>query len=319
MRKKETYTNITPIPACVPRQLALDILHSHGEIITLNPLVLSYHPIKAPRDAVADEYYSTWYEIIERVQYLPGLGKMGSGKVSFKGCFNDTEWGLVTHTFVPLGIDIKSKWRIAGYQPDETRKFKDFRHEAAPENGLYLQEDIEINCNITLISFVKSQLKAASKVLVDRLIKKAELLDAGVLQGVVEDGRLKTINPADRTSIGRSDSLASSRRHSDVVSLNSYQLPRSPTGSTYPYKPSPYGQEKTFSAAELPADSYHPHPPPGMISVMLYVRNSAASLPGNLDGYRGKAYAAELPATFESPEGQYQSRNIVHELPESRH
>ena len=53
MRKKETYTNITPIPACVPRQLALDILHSHGEIITLNPLVLSYHPIKAPRDAVA--------------------------------------------------------------------------------------------------------------------------------------------------------------------------------------------------------------------------------------------------------------------------
>jgi hypothetical protein len=327
MRKKETYTNITPIPACVPRQLALDILHSHGEIITLNPLVLSYHPIKAPRDAVADEYYSTWYEIIERVQYLPGLGKMGSGKVSFKGCFHDTEWGLVTHTFVPLGIDIKSKWRIAGDQPDETRKFKEFRHDAAPENGLYLQEDIEINCNITLISFVKSQLKAASKVLVDRLIKKAELLDAGVLQGVVEDGRLKTINPADRTSMARSDSLASSRRQSDMVSLNSYQLPRSPTGSTrqpstgstYPYKPSPGGQQKTFSAAELPADTYHPHPPPGMISAMLYVGNSAASSHGNLDGHRGKAYAAELPATLESPERQYQSQNIVHELPESLH
>lgn len=277
MRRKETYTNITPIPACVPRQLALDILHSHGEIITLNPLVLSYHPIKAPRDAVADEYYSTWYEIIERVQYLPGLGKMGSGKVSFKGCFQDTEWGLETHTFVPLGIDIKSKWRIAGDQPDEPRKFKEFRHDAAPENGLYLQEDIEINCNITLISFVKNQLKAASKVLVDRLIKKAELLDAGVLQGVMEDGRLRTINPADRSSMARSDSLASSRRESDQISLNSYQLPRSPTRSTrqpsmstgsqskYPYAPPQDGQDKTFLAAELPADTYHPQPLPGMM------------------------------------------------------
>lgn len=41
----------------------------------------------------------------------------------------------------------------------------------------------------------------------------------------------------------------------------------------------------------------------------------------NLDSsnYRGKAYTAELPATLESPERQYQSQNIVHELPESHH
>lgn len=270
MRKKETYTNITPIPTGVPRQLALDILHSHGEIITLNPLVLEYDAIQAPRDAAADEYYFTWYEIIERVQYIPGFGKMGSGKVSFRGCFHDTEWGLETHMFVPLGIDIKSKWRIAGNQLDEPRQFRDFRHEAAPQTGLYLQEDIEINCNVTLVSFVKNQLKAASKVLVDRLIKKAELLDAGVLQAVVEDGRLKTINPADRSSMARSDSMAS-RRQSDTVSLNSYQL-QSPEGtkrhssisgrsqSKYPFAPPQYGQGKGFTA-ELPADFYHTQPP----------------------------------------------------------
>jgi hypothetical protein len=311
LRKKETYTHITPIPSCVPRQLALDILHSHGEIITLNPLVLSYHAIRAPRDAAADEYYFTWYEIIERVQYLPGLGKMGSGKVSFKGCFHDTEWGLETHTFVPLGIDIKSKWRIAGNQPDEPQKFREFRHDAAPKQGLYLQEDIEINCNITLISFVKNQMKAASKVLVDRLIKKAELLDAGVLQAIMEDGRLKTINPADRSSMSRTDSLAS-RSLSDQISLNSYQLPRSPTGtrrqpstsgasqSKYPFAPPQYGQGKNF-AAELPADFHHPQ-----------------SL-SDASSYRGKSYTAELPATVEGPERYPRSQNMIHELPESQH
>ncbi|KAG5983897.1 hypothetical protein E4U55_006809 [Claviceps digitariae] len=62
LRKKEAFTVITPIPASsfMPRQIALDIFHSHGEVITLNPLVLDHKPIPAPRDATADEFYSTW-------------------------------------------------------------------------------------------------------------------------------------------------------------------------------------------------------------------------------------------------------------------
>ncbi|KAJ5160368.1 uncharacterized protein N7482_007372 [Penicillium canariense] len=319
MRKKESYTHITPIPASVPRQLALDILHSHGEIITLNPLVLSYHAIKAPRDAAADEYYSTWYEIIERVQYVPGLGKLGSGKISFKGCFHDTPWGLITHTFVPLGIDIRSKWRILGNQPDEPRKFQEFRVEGAPEDGLYLQEDIEINCNITLVSFVKSQMKASSKVLVDRLMKKAELLDAGVLQAIMEDGKLKTVNPADRSSTIRPDSWAA-RRQSDQISLSSYQMPRSASVSTRhssmstgsqsmaPFVSPKYGQDSKNFAVELPADFYHPQPSPGL--------NEYQELPdSSLD--RGKTYTAEMPATRLNSKRQSQHRDVIHEMPES--
>jgi hypothetical protein len=40
MRKKESYSTITPLPGYIPRQLAIDILHSHSEVITLNPLVI---------------------------------------------------------------------------------------------------------------------------------------------------------------------------------------------------------------------------------------------------------------------------------------
>jgi hypothetical protein len=70
----------------------------------------------------------------------------------------------------------------------------------APAEGLYLREDVEIKCNITMASFIKKEQKAASKVLIERMLKKAELLEEGTLQAMFEDGRIKTLNPHDRTS-----------------------------------------------------------------------------------------------------------------------
>jgi len=203
LRKKEVFTIITPIPGFIPRQLAIDILHSHSEVITLNPLVLSHKPIAAPRDAAADEFYSTWYEITERIQYIPGMGKMGSGKISFNGCFHDMPWGLQTHIYAPANVDLRNKYRIAGNQPGvEPPEPPEIgmAQLGVPADGLYLREDIEIKCNVAMMSFVKSQLKAASKAMVQRIIKKAELLDSGVLQAMIEDGKLKTFNPNDRSS-----------------------------------------------------------------------------------------------------------------------
>ncbi|KAJ5306588.1 hypothetical protein PENANT_c031G05951 [Penicillium antarcticum] len=311
MRKKEAYTQITPIPSNVPRQLALDILHSHSEIITLNPLVLSHRPIKAPRDAVSDEYYSTWYEITERVQYLPGLGKMGSGKISFKGCFHDETWGLKTHTYAPMSIDLQSKWRIAGNQPDEPPDLegREPRSAGAPANGLYLREDVEISCNLTLMSFVKGQLKAASKVLVDRLIKKAELLDEGALQAMMEDGKLRTFNPADRSSLMMSPSVRYSDRErrrssrwSSQASECDYDNEQESQGSQgsqgrgsvsgwKKYSLSPrYNQEQKGFIAELPADTYHPRPSPG---VEKYSELPSPDMRFSSNRYDG--HPAELP------------------------
>ncbi|KAI0172256.1 hypothetical protein GGR52DRAFT_549632 [Hypoxylon sp. FL1284] len=205
LKKKEVYTVVTPIPPYVPRQLAIDILHSHGEVITLNPLVLEYKQIKAPRDAAADEYFSTWYEILERVQYIPGMGKLGSGKITFHGCFHDLPWGLQTHIYAPMGVDLRNTYRIAGNQsgvePPEKQEIG-LAALGAPKDGLYLREDIEIRCNITMMGMVKAQMKAASKDMVERIMKKAELIDAGVLQAMIEDGKIKTFNPNDRTYTG---------------------------------------------------------------------------------------------------------------------
>ncbi|KAJ5239891.1 hypothetical protein N7468_004510 [Penicillium chermesinum] len=324
-KKKDSYINTTPIPPNIPRQLALDLLHSHSEIITLNPLVLSHNPIKAPRDAPADEYYHTWYEIHERVQYIPGIGKLGSGKISFKGSFHNTSLGIYTHTYVPLGIELKSKWHVGGSQPDEPPEPVEQRPEGAPANGLYLHEDIEIIANRTLISFVKSQLKAASKVLIERLIKKAELLDAGVLQAMFEDGKLRTINPADRTmTFSQQPSMfsptipsdqrssrwsASGPTRSGSMSSTSTgsHAGRTPSMSQYSVGP---GHYRTV-AAELPGSTSRPQslPAPGKHFEIAEMEGSG-HLPDQ--GFRSpklyQGHAVELPAMTETSEEHASNR-----------
>jgi len=281
LRKKEAYTIITPIPKHIPRQLALDILHSHEEIISLSPLVTEIHPTKTPRDAPTDEYYSTWYEITERIQYIPGFGKAGSGTITFKGCFHDMPWGLQTHIYAPLSIDMRTKFRIGGNQPGEPAERAELGV-GVPTEGLYLREDIEIRANITLVSYVKAQLKASSKILVDRLIKKAELLDSGALLAMMEDGKLKTINPA---NLPQTTTQPPSSPGMAYQSLNPNMQPPSSPGMpykslspnmqpAYPYAPSPsaqaynqnrYSQQSIQSSQpaygiELPGDTYYQDP-----------------------------------------------------------
>ncbi|ROW12571.1 hypothetical protein VMCG_00072 [Cytospora schulzeri] len=301
LRKKEIFTIITPIPGFIPRQLAIDILHSHSEVITLNPLVLDHKPIKAPRTAASDEYYSTWYEITQQIQYIPGLGRLGSGKISFNGCFHDMPWGLQTHIYAPMSVDLRNRYRIDGNQPGIEPPVQSeigLGALGAPSDGLYLRDDVEIKCNVAVMSFVKSQLKAASKEMVGRIIKKAELLDAGVLHAMIEeDGKLKTINPNDRTSTP-SEAAMSPRPSPTSLYLQPsamspppvpYQVPRPVTHQQYS-KPStpvqsprwsaPFGDKKTLhpsaSFAELPAQH--------VSSPEKQARDPAVSMPVEMPG-----------------------------------
>ncbi|KAK0714695.1 hypothetical protein B0H67DRAFT_458508, partial [Lasiosphaeris hirsuta] len=272
LRKKDAFTIITPIPGFIPRQLAIDILHSHSEVITLNPLVLEHKPIAAPQNAETDEYYSTWYEITERITFMPGIGKMGASIIKFNGCFHDMPWGLQTHIYAPMNVDLRNTYRIAGNQPGfEPPEVPEIGLKAlgAPSDGLYLREDIEIKCNMTVIGFVKSQLKKAGGEMVQRIIKKAELLDAGVLQAMIEDGKLKTVNPADRRNTIRSPLPSPlNLRYSPQSQSNTpppssqsprlpYQIPRpqsvQPPQSQLQYRPSTAGSQPPSGHNHQPA------------------------------------------------------------------
>lgn len=276
MSLKKTFyqTTYTAIPSHIPRQLAIDLLQNHSEIIELSPLVIAHHPIKAPQKAPADEYYSTWYEIQQRIQLIPGTGKVGASKISFNGVFHNLPNGLQTHVYPPGGIDLRHKYTINGNQPGEPIEAKELGS-GAPSSGLYLKEEVEIRCNMMMIGFVKKELRAATDILVARLVKKAELVDAGILHAMFDQGRLTTVNPANRSSTipVHSPGLASNFPQSPRSSQIPYQsphlpnengaltaeLPGSQTGTRQSLYGSQYGQPSPRGLGfELPADNTYP-------------------------------------------------------------
>jgi hypothetical protein len=178
MPKRTLFTNITPLPPQVSREVAIAMLHNHNEMIELNPLVIEHHPIKTPRDAPADEFLDcAWQELTDKIHFLPG--GMVKGKVSYKACFHDMPTGLQTHIYAPMGLDIREKWTIGGSLPGEPPEPRELGLDV-PREGLYIREDGDMKCNMLMTSFVRKNLDNAHKVLVERILKKAERVEETV-------------------------------------------------------------------------------------------------------------------------------------------
>lgn len=173
MSRRCLYTIITPLPPAISRATAVETLHSHSEMIELNPLVIKHTKAKAPPNVPTDERHCVWYELTDRITYLPGL----KGLVRYKGCFHDLPRGVQTHVYAPAGLEIKEKWSIGGNEPGEEREVVEIGLAGlgVPRDGLYLREDVDMRCNFFLSSFVKRTLRKAHEVLVQRLVIKAGL------------------------------------------------------------------------------------------------------------------------------------------------
>lgn len=176
MSKRSVFTTISPLPAGIPREVVLDVLHNHVEMIDLNPLVKERHPIKPPADAPDDELKCIWYSLTDRITYLPG--GLASGDISYTCAFNDLPDGIQTHCRAPLNVDIRDKWTLCGTLPGE-RALPVELGIGAPATGLYIREDVDLRCNLLMTGFVKKNLKKSHATLVDHLVEKARLAMAG--------------------------------------------------------------------------------------------------------------------------------------------
>lgn len=175
MSKRTVFTTITALPAGITRETVIETLHSHVEMIDLNPLVEERHLVKAPAKATPEEFHCIWYSLTDKVSYLPG--GLISGKVTYQACFHDLANGLQTHCYAPMGLDIKGKWTLGGTLPHEPKEAVEIGL-GAPKNGLWLREDVDMRCNMLMTTFVKKTLKKAHRTLVDRLVEKSHLLEA---------------------------------------------------------------------------------------------------------------------------------------------
>jgi hypothetical protein len=173
MSKKTQYTTITAVPQGISRETVLSTLHDHLEMIDLNPTHEERHMTKPPPEASPEEYHCQWYQITDKISYLPGVG----GKVNFKACFHDLPMGVQVHVYAPMGLDIKQKWTLAGNLPHEPAQPAEIGI-GAPISGLYIREDVEIKCNFLVTRFVRKTLTDGLATLVARLVVKSQLQEA---------------------------------------------------------------------------------------------------------------------------------------------
>ncbi len=173
MSKRSVLTHVTPLPASITRDAAVRVLHNHGGMIKLNPLVQDYVPTAAHAGASKEEaQYMEWYEITDEIVYIPGTPM--KGEIKYKAGFYNLPNGLQTMSFAPGGVQLSGKWTVGGNMPDEPREPVEIGVDK-PREGLYLKEEVVLKCSIFLSSFVKKNLKKAHPqihaVLVKRLLE----------------------------------------------------------------------------------------------------------------------------------------------------
>lgn len=239
MYKRTTFTTITPLPSYITRETVVATLHNHSEMIELNPLVIHHEQCRPPPSAPADEYHCVWYQITDRISYLPG--GLVQGKVSYKGCFYDLPRGLQTHVYAPTGLDIRGKWGVCGNMPGEPREPIELGLPDAPREGLYLREDVDMRCQIWATGFVKKTLKKAHSMLVDRLVIKADMLK--------EQAQQAKQAKQDGSAPARAELDCRSERHKS--SCARIEVPASPVVHSRPHSAwQPYAQMNEYKLTE---------------------------------------------------------------------
>jgi len=172
MSRMSRMTHVTPLPPTISREAAVEYLHDHAQMIELNPLVLRHEKTTPHAGADADEAENmVWHEITDEIQYIPGTPL--KGEICYKAGFYDLSNGLQTHTFAAGGVDLRGKWTVGGSLPGEKRESVEIGSNK-PREGLYIQEDVQLRCNILLTGFVKKNLKKSHATLVGGMISTLE-------------------------------------------------------------------------------------------------------------------------------------------------
>ncbi|KAK6957627.1 hypothetical protein Daesc_000414 [Daldinia eschscholtzii] len=261
MSKRSTFTTISPLPAGLTREVVVEFLHNHVEMIDLNPLVIERHPIDAPAHAPAEERRCAWWSLTDKISYLPG--GVVSGDVTYTAAFHDLPNGIQTHVYAPMGTDIRERWSLGGTLPGEPPEPVELGI-GAPRQGLYLREDVELRCNFVMSSFVKKTLKKAHGVLVERLVASAAAThrqsaahqrteSGGVQGGSVHSSLSSTGYPAYPGSQGLQPTVSYQQQQQQSRPMStSFNHVTPPPGNS-----APYGHAPSHSVG---SNSYVPEP-----------------------------------------------------------
>ncbi|KAH0555813.1 hypothetical protein GP486_006243 [Trichoglossum hirsutum] len=160
----------TAFPASATPESVLRILHDHGAMFGLSPLVKS-HRLVSPSDDVSSEPPSAavspdtakplTYEVTEAIPLLPG-GLWTTNSTSKVELTNLPD-GLRTVEHAGAGIEGTIRWTVGRREKGEG---------GGDGNGaVWLREEAEVRCNMFLVSFVKWTMKKSHVAMHKKLLE----------------------------------------------------------------------------------------------------------------------------------------------------
>lgn len=148
----------TPVSADRNREAILNLLHDHGSLITMSPIVTRYEEAERDGDKIK---YAVW----EHVDFLPfGLWRK---EIKFFCSFENKDDGVVSWIEAPLGLMSKADYSL-----------RTPPNPADVESGgeWELDETIHSSCNFFLRAFVESTMLATRKKMHERILEKARAM-----------------------------------------------------------------------------------------------------------------------------------------------
>jgi hypothetical protein len=162
-RTTHTYNVNCAIPQNLSDTSVIGGLHAHENLLTLQPLVSSYHEIASTNDPEPDPYFNIsgspikTYEVTERVIIIPAIGKWGTYPVTIILDFQNVEGGLKSRALAS-GVVVRATYTVN--QSD------------ASYSSLILAESVTVECASWLMPFVKRSMEGAHKDLCRKFLER---------------------------------------------------------------------------------------------------------------------------------------------------
>ena len=174
MQSRSEFTSLTPLPRA-SEHTVLASLQDHRGMITQNPLVVHHAPCPPPPFAPPDEIDAIWFELTDRIDYLP-CGLL-PGLIHYHASFRDTPHGLQSHVYAPMGVQIRNDWRLRrrGDSQDDHGAGHEGDTSESESGQLCLQETTDLRCPFGTTLFIRRTMRQAHAELVARLATAASL------------------------------------------------------------------------------------------------------------------------------------------------
>jgi hypothetical protein len=193
-----SYASATPIPASLPNEPALKILHDFETVIKLSPDCRGCRPVDPPK---AKNGYTNgtstasmqYYEVEDDLPFIPK--RLWSGGVKYLADFLPVEDGCDITVHAPAGFTSTNHWRILRHQaplneeihdaeklrdepPEQLERTgtRDMQHAESQGTGWYVQIISDAKVSRTFAGFVKGFLKNSHAQLQHAFVEHLEVL-----------------------------------------------------------------------------------------------------------------------------------------------